>query len=143
VVGPTNRDGELIAHSVSKCPRLHKREMMRIRGRPAAYQARLPGDEFPVLLIAQANRFAQSPDCAIARRLTGQFRSFLAIARSRPTYGHHVSAGDRIGWLTRAFAIADSRDSRLKFPFENSGIPRCKRVFGGKILTCPEGRLIA
>src|SRR5262249_31073351 len=30
VVGPTNRDGELVAHSVSECTRLHKREMMRI-----------------------------------------------------------------------------------------------------------------
>ena len=67
VVGPTNRDGELIADSVSECTRLHKREVMRIRRRPAAYKARLPGHELPVLLIAHANRFAQGADCAIAR----------------------------------------------------------------------------
>jgi hypothetical protein len=58
VVDPTNRDGELIAHSVSECTRLRKREVMRIRRRPAAYKARLPGHELPVLLIAKANRFA-------------------------------------------------------------------------------------
>jgi hypothetical protein len=37
VVDPTHRDGELIADSVSECTRLHKREVMRIRRRPAAY----------------------------------------------------------------------------------------------------------
>src|SRR5262249_54295275 len=91
VVDPTNWDGELIADSVSEGTRLHKRQMMRIRWRPAAYKARLPGHELPVLLIAQANRFAQAADCAIARRLTRPFRSFLAIVRIRPTGGHHVS----------------------------------------------------
>ena len=142
VVDPTNRDGELIANSVSECTRLHKRQVMRIRRRPAAYKARLPGHELPVLLIAQASRFAQGADCAIARRLTGHFRSFLAIARIRPTGGYHVSDGDRIGWLARDLAIADGRESRLKFLFDNSSILRCKRVLGGKILTRPEGRLI-
>ena len=58
VVDPTNRDGELIAHSVSEGARLHKREVMRIRRRSAAYKARLPRYELPMLLIAQANRFA-------------------------------------------------------------------------------------
>jgi hypothetical protein len=33
---------------------------MRIRRRAAAYQARLPQHELPVVFIAQANRFAQS-----------------------------------------------------------------------------------
>jgi hypothetical protein len=83
VVGPTNRDGELIADSVSECTRLHKREVMRIRGRPAAYNARLPGHELPVLLIAQANRFAQGADRAIAGRLTGH----MVIARIWATGG--------------------------------------------------------
>src|SRR5262249_42038482 len=142
VVDSTNRHCELVANSVSKCTRLHKREVMRIRRRPAADEARLPGHELPVLLIAQANRFAQAADCAIARRLTRPFRSFLAIVRMRPTGGHHVSDGDSMGWLARALAIANGRESRLKLLFDNSGISWCKRVLGGKILTCPEGRLI-
>src|SRR6516225_445439 len=142
VVDPTNRDGELIADPVSECARLHKCEMMRIRRRPAAYKARLPGHELPVLLISHANRFAQGADCALARGLAGHFRSFLAIARIRPTGRHHVSDGDRIGCLTWALAVADGRESRLKFLFDNSSILRCKRVLGGKILTRPEGRLI-
>ena len=57
VVDPTNRDGELIADSVSEGTRLHKRQVMRIRRRSAADKACLPGHELPVLLIAQANRF--------------------------------------------------------------------------------------
>src|SRR6516165_7923009 len=130
VMDPANRDGELVANSVSKRTRLHKREMMRIRRRPAAYKARLPGHELPVLLIAQANRLAQGADC-----------SLLSIARIRPTGRHHVSEGDRIECLASALAIADGRESRLKFLLDKSGIPRCKRVLGGKILTHPEGRL--
>jgi hypothetical protein len=92
-----------------------------------------------VLLIAQANRFAQGADCAIARRLTGDFRSFLAIAHIRPTGGHD---GDSIGWRARALAIADAREFRLKLLFDHSSIIRCKRVLGGKILTRPGGRII-
>src|SRR5260370_407152 len=80
VVDPTNRNGKLVANSVSECTRLHKREMMCIRWRPAAYKARLPGHELPELLIAQANRFAQDAGCAIAGGLRGHFRSFLATA---------------------------------------------------------------
>jgi hypothetical protein len=142
VMDPTNRDGELVTNSVSKRTRLHKLEMMRIRRRPAAYKARLPRHELPVLLIAHANRFAQGADCTLARGLAGDFRSFLAIARIRPTGGHHVSDGDRIGCLTWALAVADGREFRLKFLFDNSGIIRCKRVLGGKILTCPGSRLV-
>src|SRR5262249_36701940 len=141
VVDPTNRDGELIADSVSKRTRLHKCEVMRIAPRPAADKARLPGQEFPVLLIAKANRFAQGADRTIASRLTGCFRSFLAIARIGPTGGHHVWDGDRIGWLAGVLVIVDGRESRLKFLFDNSGISRCKRVLGGKILSVPGGPL--
>jgi hypothetical protein len=114
--------------------------MMRIRRHPAAYKARLPGHELPVLLIAEANRFAQGTDCALARGLAGHSRSFLAIARIWLTRGggHHVSDGDSIATAL----IADGRDSRLKFLFDNSGIPGCERVLGGKILTGPCRRLI-
>jgi hypothetical protein len=66
VMDSTNRDGEFIADSVSKRARLRKREVMRIRPRPATDQARLPSYELPVLLIAQANHFAQRTDCTLA-----------------------------------------------------------------------------
>src|SRR5262249_4878132 len=85
VVDPTNRDGELVADSVSKRTRLGKREVMRIRRRPAAYKARLPGHELPVLLIAQANRFAQSTGHPAARSLFGPVDAFrLVSASARP-----------------------------------------------------------
>ena len=142
VVDPTNRDGELIADSASEGTRLHKRQVMRIRRRSAADKACLPGHELPVLLIAHANRFPQGADCALARGLTGYFRSFLAIVRIRPIGRHHVSGRQRIAWLGRAFAIADAQDSCLKFLFHNSGIPSCKRVLGGQIPTRPGGRLL-
>ena len=71
MVDPANRDRELVAHSASECTRLSKGEVMRIRRHAAAHQARLPQHESPVILIAQANRFAQSTDCIAARLLLG------------------------------------------------------------------------
>jgi hypothetical protein len=53
VMDAANRDGELVAHSVSKPTRLGTREVMRIRRHAAAHKTRLPQYELPVLLIAQ------------------------------------------------------------------------------------------
>ena len=63
VVNPAERDGELVAHSASECTRLRKGEVMRIRWHAAAYKARLPQHVFSVVLVAQANRFAQRTHC--------------------------------------------------------------------------------
>ena len=52
VVDPADRDDELVAHAPSECTRLRKREVMRIRRHAAADEARLPQNEFPVVLIA-------------------------------------------------------------------------------------------
>src|SRR2546422_11188848 len=54
VMDPANRDGELIAHSASKGPRLCKREVVRIRRHSAAHKARLPSHELPMILIAHS-----------------------------------------------------------------------------------------
>src|SRR5207249_3470805 len=62
VMDPADRDDELVAHAASECTRLCKREVMRIRRHAAAHKARLPQHEFPVVLIAEANSFAQSTD---------------------------------------------------------------------------------
>jgi hypothetical protein len=76
VMNPTNGDGELVTDSVSERAGLRKPEVMRIRRRSAAYEARLPGHELPVLLIAQANRFAQRNDCGLARPLLAPVEVF-------------------------------------------------------------------
>jgi len=62
VVGPANRDDEFVAYPSSECARLCEGEMMRIRRHPAADKAGLPQHELPVVLIAQANRLAQTAD---------------------------------------------------------------------------------
>jgi hypothetical protein len=79
-----------------------------------------------VRLIAQANRFGHGADRTIARSLTWHSRTLLAIGRIWPTGGRHVSDGEV--WLASALAIADGRDSRLKFLLDNSGIIHRKRV---------------
>ena len=53
-----DRDDELVAHTAPECTRLCKGEMMRIRRHAAAHEARLSQHEFPVVLIAQADRFS-------------------------------------------------------------------------------------
>ena len=62
VVGPANWDDEFIAHSASQGPRLGKREVMWVGRHTAAHKARLPQHESSMVLIAQANRFAQCLD---------------------------------------------------------------------------------
>ena len=62
VMDPADRNGELVAHAASECARLRKGEVMRIRRHAAAHKAGLPQNESPVVLIAQANRLAQTPD---------------------------------------------------------------------------------
>src|SRR5262245_27609291 len=88
VMDPANRDGELVAHPVSKRTRLGKREVMRIRRYAAAHNTRLPQDELPVLLIAQADRFAQSTDRPAARSLFGR------SVRVRSASEYEVLVGD-------------------------------------------------
>ena len=62
VMKPADWDDELVAHASSESPRLGKREVMRVRRHTAAHEAGLPQHESSVVLIAQANRFAQSLD---------------------------------------------------------------------------------
>jgi len=60
VVGPANRNDEFVAYPSSQCARLCEGEVMRIRWYAAAHKAGLSHNERPVVLIAQANRFAQT-----------------------------------------------------------------------------------
>ena len=84
MVDSADRDDELVAHTAPECTRLCKGEMMRIRRHAAAHKARLSQHEFPVILIAQANRFSQSTDCIAARLLFGdRHRCILAGIRVR------------------------------------------------------------
>ena len=62
VVGSANRDDEFVAYPSSECARLCEGEVMRIRRQAAAHKAGLPHNEFPMVLIAQANRLAQTAD---------------------------------------------------------------------------------
>ena len=60
MVGPADWDDELVAHSASEGAGLGKGQMVRIGWHTATHKARLPQHEFSVVLVAQANRFAQS-----------------------------------------------------------------------------------
>jgi hypothetical protein len=94
VVDPTNRHGELVAHSVSKRTRLGKREVMRIRRHAATHKTRLPQYELPVVLIAQADGFAQSTDHPDARSFFAPRQSFLAGVRVCSGSEYEVLVGD-------------------------------------------------
>jgi hypothetical protein len=71
MVGPADRHDELVAHSASERTRLGKGQVMRIGWHTAAHETCLPQDEFPVVLVAQANRLPQSTDHAAAGLLLG------------------------------------------------------------------------
>ena len=59
VVQAADRDDEFVAHAPSKCARLCKSEVVRIRRKTATAQAGLPEHEFPVVLISMANHLAK------------------------------------------------------------------------------------
>ena len=62
VVGPANWNDEFVAYPSSEGARLCECEVMRIRRHAAAHKAGMPEHEFPMVLIAQANRLAQTAD---------------------------------------------------------------------------------
>jgi len=72
-----DRHDELVADSAPKCARLCKGEVMRVRWHAAAHKACLPQYESAVVLVAQANRLAQSTHCTSAWPLPGDSRSLL------------------------------------------------------------------
>src|SRR5215467_10069159 len=146
VMDPANRDSELVAHSVSKCTRLGKREVMRIRRYAATHKTRLPQYELPVLLIAQADRFAQSTDRPVSRSLFGPRRGFPAGVRVRSASKYEVLVGESkrrpVRRPVRGLAIADRGEPILKPLLDNFGIYRCQGVLGRQISLGPDGRLI-
>src|SRR5262249_45132511 len=153
VMDPANRDSELVAHSVSKRTRLGKREVMRIRRQAAAHKTRLPQYELPVVLIAQAGRFAQSVRYPTTRSLLDTHRSSLAGVRLRSAGGYEDSTrrpvkAQTIGRTTsrgrpvRGLAIADRGKPSLKQLLDNFGIYGCQGVLGSQISLGPDRRLI-
>jgi hypothetical protein len=142
VMEPADRHGKLVTDSVSKRSRLRKREVMRIRWRSPAHKARLPRHELSMLLIAQANRFAQRTDCATARPLPGHCRSPQTSARTGLTGRYYALTGPGVGLAACDLVIHDCGESSLKLLFDNLSIVCCQGVLGGKILVCPRGRLI-
>src|SRR5438105_3850087 len=83
---PADWDRKLVTYSASQCTRLRKSEVMRIRRHAAAYKARLPQNELPVVFIAQSNRFAQSMHHVLAWLLLGPPHN--VVARTRISLAH-------------------------------------------------------
>ena len=90
MVDPADRHDELITHSASERAGLGKCEVMRIGWHAAAHKARLPQHEFPVVLIAHANRLTQRMDHVAEGLLLDPPRSFVAGTDLRPADGHHT-----------------------------------------------------
>ena len=136
VMDPANRDGELVAYSVSQRTRLGKREVMRIRWHAAAHKTRLPHHELPVLLIAQPDGFAQRTDHPAARSLLGAGGTFWLVSSARladmrSCRGQHEPAGQGAHWQGRPVrgpAIADREEPCLKPLFDNFGVYRRQGV---------------
>src|SRR5262245_952137 len=77
MVGPTDRDDELIAGSAPERVWLCKGKVMRVRWHTAADEAGLPQYESAVVLVAQTNRFPQGADHVGARLLLGPLGKLL------------------------------------------------------------------
>ena len=77
-----------------------------------------------MLLIAQADRFAQSTDRPAARSLFGRRRRFPAGVRVRSAGEYEVLVGDSKRRPVRRLAIADRGEPILKPLLDNFGILR-------------------
>src|ERR1700688_3846218 len=64
VMDPAQRDSELVADLAAECARLGKTQMMRVRRRASAHQARLGGYVSAMVLVAQANGLGWDPATA-------------------------------------------------------------------------------
>ena len=62
VMEPTDWHDELVAHSASEGTRLREGEVVWVRRHTATHEAGLPQYESAVVLVAPANRFAESRD---------------------------------------------------------------------------------
>jgi hypothetical protein len=92
VMDPTNRHRELVADPSPQRASLGKAEMMGIRRYPTAHGARLPRDEFKVVLVAQADRFPKRMDCAGARGFAGwRFFAGAPVRRQRRHRGWRLA----------------------------------------------------
>jgi len=149
MVDSADRDDELVAHTAPECTRLCKGEMMRIRRHAAAHEARLSQHEFPVILIAQANRFSQSTDCIAARLLFGdRHRCFLAGSRVRRA-GHPGLLRDS---MRRLITLGRTVTSTMRGVDRGELCPEpllhyfrvcsCQRVLGRQIPMRPGRRLV-
>ena len=101
VMDTADRDHELIAHAASECARLREGEVMWIGRHPAAHKTRLPQNEFPVVLIPQPNRLAQSTNCAAARPLSRGSCSLPAAAFVRLACGRRALVRDGMSRFLR------------------------------------------
>jgi hypothetical protein len=88
MVDPADRHDELITHSASERAGLGEGQMMGIGWHTATHKARLPQHEFPVVLIAHANRLTQRMDHVAEGLLLDPPQSF--VAGTRPADGHHT-----------------------------------------------------
>jgi|ERR1700730_2287755 hypothetical protein len=123
----------------------------------------MPQQELPVVLIAQANRFAQRTHCTAASPLAGGSRSLLVVAgisegirddslarNSMMGIGNSPGKAQTTGvrsrgrrWPARRIPdLTRPTEPRLKPLLDNFGVCRCQGVFCRQIPTRPSGRLI-
>jgi len=81
MVSPAERHSKLIAHFQSDPAYLGVSEMVCIRRRPAADEARMPSDKFQMFFVAQAARFRESENALVDAGSSGtlSFRSSFAL----------------------------------------------------------------
>jgi hypothetical protein len=103
VMEPTNRNKKLVTYSAPKCTWLRKPEVMRVRRQAATDKASLPHNEFAVIFVAQAHRFAQRTNRDFARPFSRCHGSSLTGVRTpisagvSLTFGRAVLIGHHIG----------------------------------------------
>ena len=114
VVNPADWDSELVAHSASQCTRLCKREVVRVRWHAAAHKTGLPQQEFAVVLIAQANRLAQSTDQVASRPFPANGRRLLVGFDNGPADQHPALVRQSVRRRVRILSCRAATDRTVR-----------------------------
>ena len=126
VMDPAQRDSELIADFAAERARLSKTQMMRVRWRAPAYQARLAGYVSAMVLVAEANGLDRDSATA-GLGFFGTNRGFWGIRRSGGLCLYQAWSSF---WELRDWLVAHGRHLGPEGRFDNLGVRGRQAVLG-------------
>ena len=141
MMDPANCDGVFVADLSAESARLRKANVMHFGGRAAAYDARLSGDEFAVLLVAQTNGLRRNAgDGGNGRFKTGRLGSVEDLAL--PLRSARLADCESFRRCSARLSSLDRGEPLPEFCLDEVGVGEGQRVLGRQVLVDPARGLV-